>query len=197
MGAYAELVVAGGSTLVTMASVAERAGVAERTVYRHFPNGRALLDGLSEQVTGALRGHGVPDIRGTTLDAALEHAEALYRGFEAAGAPMKAAVIAAISAGYRSPGQGGRVDQIRHALRAELPDLSESDLGEALTMVRFQLGATAWYLLTEREGLSTDQAARLSARAVRAFVDSLAQGASPAAPKSRDRDVPARTPREV
>ncbi len=171
--AYADLVVAGGSSSVTMAAVAERAGVAERTVYRHFSNGRALLDGLSAQASAVMRELGAEGLAGLSLDEAIDRAEDLYRGFEAAGAPIKAAIIASLFEGYRSPGQGQRVDHIRAALHAELPHLGDAALAEIVVLVRFQLGGWAWYLLTEREGLTTEQAARLSARAVRALVADL------------------------
>jgi AcrR family transcriptional regulator len=173
LAAYADLVVAQGTSAVTMAAVADRAGVAERTVYRHFPNARALLDGLSEEAGAVMREHGADQLVQAGLSDAVDRAAVLYQGFEAAGAPMKAAVIAGLSGDYRSPGQGSRVSHIHDAVRRELPNLSEAELHEAVVMIRFQLGAWAWYLLTEREGLTTGQAARLSARAVRAFVADL------------------------
>src|SRR3954449_2901973 len=39
---------AGGIEDFSVARLARRAGVSERTVYRHFPTREALLDGLSE-----------------------------------------------------------------------------------------------------------------------------------------------------
>jgi AcrR family transcriptional regulator len=172
LAAYADLVVAGRSSNVTMAAVAARAGVAERTVYRHFPSGQSLLDGLSEQASAVMRERGA-ELAGRSLDDAIGRAGELYRGFEAAGPPLKAAIIAGLDAGYRSPGQSGRVDHIREALREEFPGLAEDELAETVVLLRFQLGGWAWYLLTEREGLSTEQAARLSARAAGAVLADL------------------------
>ena len=40
---------------VTTRDIATLAGVSERTVYRHFPDRRALLDGLSQRSASALR----------------------------------------------------------------------------------------------------------------------------------------------
>lgn len=91
---------------------------------------------------------------------------------------MKAAIVAGLSEGYRSPDQPGRIEAVRAALRAHLPHLNEAALEEAVVMTRFQLGAQAWYLLTEREGLTTEQAARLSAQAVLAYVRSLREPVS-------------------
>lgn len=156
-----------------MAAVAERAGVAERTVYRHFPNAKALLDGLSEEASAVMHEHGADRPSDVSLDDAPRWALELYRGFEAAGPAMKAAIVAGLSEGYRSPGQPARIDTVRQMLRAELPHLDDAELDEVVVMARFQLGGSAWYLLTQREGLSTEQAARLSARAVQAFVRSL------------------------
>jgi len=181
LAAYADLVVAERSSDITMAAVAARAGVAERTVYRHFPNGQALLDGLSEQASAVMRERGA-ELGGRSLDEAIAGAERLYRGFEAAGPPIKAAIIAGLDAGYRSPGQPGRVDHIREALHAEFPHLSDDELTEAVVLLRFQLGGWAWYLLTEREGLSTEQAARISARAAGAVLADLRREA-----RARDR----------
>lgn len=181
LAAYADLVVEHGTSGVTMAAIADRAGVAERTVYRHFPNGRALLDGLSAQASVVMRERGAELGEGVSLREAVDRVEVLYRGFEAAGAPMKAAIIAGLSEGYRSPGQPGRVDAIRRGLRAELPHLDDDEIAEIVTMLRFQLGGWAWYLLTQREGLTTEQAARLSGRAVRALVADLRREARAAA----------------
>lgn len=173
LDAFAAAVVERGLPAVTMGGVAERVGISERTVYRHFPNATSMLDALSERTASVMRHRGVADVSGTNLEDALGSAEDLYRGFEEAGPPMKAAVIASLTTGYRNPGQPGRVEHIRDAVSSELPRLSQQQLDEIVIMIRYQLGGWAWYLLTEREGLSVDRAAQLSARGVRALMQDL------------------------
>lgn len=173
MDAFAELVVAQGTSRVTMAAVAERAEVSERTVYRHFPTSASLLDALSDRASAAMREHGTLELARQRLPEAFDGVADLYAGFEAAGAPLKAAIIAGLAEGYRNPRQAQRVEWIRHALADELPGLSEDELDETVVLLRFQIGAWAWYLLTEREGLTTQQAAQLSARAARALIEDL------------------------
>jgi AcrR family transcriptional regulator len=48
--AFAAEVVEGGLDELSFRSVAERAGVSERTVFRHFPTREELIDGFNQYV---------------------------------------------------------------------------------------------------------------------------------------------------
>lgn len=54
--AAAELIVDEGLENFSMLAVADRASVSERTVYHHFPNQQALLDGFTNWVDQQLPG---------------------------------------------------------------------------------------------------------------------------------------------
>jgi AcrR family transcriptional regulator len=78
--ALAEQVVDAGMEDFSIARVAERAGVAARTVYHHFPDREALMDGLYHYVEARL---GFADVaRPKSLDGLPAFTESTFRAIE-------------------------------------------------------------------------------------------------------------------
>jgi AcrR family transcriptional regulator len=161
-----------GPAQTTMSAVAEHAGVRRSTLYRHFPDERALFGACSAHWTEAnpppdislWEGIDDPDRRLTT---ALEEMYAYYR--QAGGmidkllrdektVPVVAEKFApyhqylAIAADILSRGRG---------LRGNAAKRTRAAIGHALTF-------RTWQDLTEAQGLDDDQAADVMSRLVAA-----------------------------
>jgi AcrR family transcriptional regulator len=160
-----------GPARTTISAIAERAGVRRATVYRHFPDERALLLGCS----GAWRERNpVPDpVAWSAIadpPARLEHAlDALYRWYEQAE-PMLSAVLRDMQAmPIIAELQAGRLEYlagVENGLAA-----GWGARGKAAARVRATIGLAldfyAWRTLNER-GLSRRDAVAVMSSAVRA-----------------------------
>jgi AcrR family transcriptional regulator len=164
-----------GPARTTISAIAERAGVRRATVYRHFPDERALFLGCS----GAWRErHPLPDPAtwsgivdpAARLEAALE---ALYRWYEQAE-PMLSAVLRDIDAmPLIGELQAGRLAYLA-GVEAGLAS-GWGARGAAARRLRATIGLAldffTWRTLTER-GLARGEATAVMCSAVRAAAPS-------------------------
>jgi AcrR family transcriptional regulator len=160
-----------GPARTTVSAIAERAGVRRATVYRHFPDERALFLGCS---TAWRERHPVPDPAtwaaiadpAARVEAALD---ALYRWYEQAE-PMLSALLRDIEAmPIIGELQAGRLEYL-----ASVEDGLASGWGvrgKAAKRLRAAIGLAldffAWRTLNER-GLSRGEAIAVMSSAVRA-----------------------------
>lgn len=160
-----------GPARTTISAIAERAGVRRATVYRHFPDERALMLGCSgawaerHPVPAPTDWAGIEDPE-ARVEAALE---ALYRWYEA-GEPMLSAVLRDIEAmpiiGEMQAGRQAYLTAVEDGLAA-----GWGARGRAATRLRATIGLAldffAWRTLHER-GLERRDAVAVMASAVRA-----------------------------
>ncbi|MCE7795110.1 TetR/AcrR family transcriptional regulator [Sphingobium sufflavum] len=135
--------------------VAERAGVARRTVYRYFPDQAALMQPVWECVT-ALAGTSVtlPD----SEEAMLASMPEIYRAFDAV-APLATVIRStALGRAVRLAQKDQRTASYRAAVADAVKDLPEQDglLATALLQV---LHTTPWLEMRDDWSLSGDQVA--------------------------------------
>jgi AcrR family transcriptional regulator len=162
-----------GPARTTISAIAERAGVRRATVYRHFPDERALFLGCS----GAWQAqHPVPDPSdwaaiadpAARLETALD---AVYGWYEGA-APMLSAVLPDVHAvPMVAELQAGRLAYLRAVEDGLVPGWGAR--GKAATKLRAALALAldfyAWRTLHER-GLARAETVAVMAAAVRAAV---------------------------
>jgi AcrR family transcriptional regulator len=161
-----------GPARTSVSAVAERAGVRRSTVYRHFPDERALF--------GACSAHWVasnppPDVRGwksiaepdARLDAALAELYAYYRQTEdmldrlqrdAAAVPIVDELMAAFRAMLS---EATAVLMRGRGLRGASRDRTRAAIGHALAF-------STWQDLTGTQGLDDNRAVELASRLVAA-----------------------------
>jgi AcrR family transcriptional regulator len=146
----------GEGTDINHDRVAERAGVARRTVYRYFPDQAALMQPLWDRVV-TLAGPGVTFPK--SMDDMLASLPVIYRGFDA---------IAGLATIVRSTPQGRAVrlaqkDRRRasytEAVAPVVRDLSPEDQMLATAMLAV-LHTTPWLEFRDQWELSGDQMAR-------------------------------------
>ena len=160
-----------GDAVLNHDTLAERAGVARRTVYRYFPDRGVLMDAALLRVR-ELAGPQVayPD----SAEALLETLEPIYTGFDA---------IAPIAVMLRATPQGRalrlaqkerRVASYTDALADAVKALPEDDRKLATAMLQV-LHTTPWLEMRDQWGLDGGQIARATGWAVRTLLKDLKQ----------------------
>ena len=164
---------------VTMRDIATSAGVSERTVYRHFPDRRALLEGLSRRVP-ELDGFkpsfgvgGLDDIAPTSR----RLMELLDEHYVTARAE---AVFNADPRRFAADTQANTRD-MRELLAKELPDLSEREQLHIAAVIRCLVSSQAWLRMREEFGVPGIESGPVVAWVIDAIIRELRAGNTPAA----------------
>jgi AcrR family transcriptional regulator len=136
---------------VTLRAVAERAGVHERTVYRHFATEQdlrsAVLQRLEQEAGTTLEGLAMADLP--------EHVSQVFRYLSSFTASTRASSDASFAAIDRR-----RKQAILAAVTAESPGWDDRDRRTAAAMIDVLWGLPTFQRLVTAWGLDTDDAAR-------------------------------------
>lgn len=125
---------------LTMRAIARRAGVAERTIFRHFASRDELLDALAMEVAQRLELPPAPD----SIEALAQAPQALYRAYEARERLTQAALHSELFDRIRQTVARERWDAIRRLLDGYAPRRSERERTYAAANIRYMLSASAW-----------------------------------------------------
>lgn len=183
--ALAQVIAEGGTTDFTVEDVAAQAGVATRTVYRHFPSRQALLDALAEHLDerfGELRAadelpglvDDVPD-----ADALLSTVPAVMRRFDDLEPFSTAMVLTANRGMLRSQRHDRRTEQFRELLAGKLERVDAGQRDAVFALARHLLSSQTWFALRKEFGLDGETAGRTVAQAIGALLDAAATDRQP------------------
>jgi AcrR family transcriptional regulator len=165
---------------VSMAEIAETAGVSLRTLYRYFPDRASLLRAAGEHVYASL---GVPfEISGPEAISAsfLDAAKRLTTRPEL----TRALVRTPAGRATRSPVRGRRIEAIRAALEPVTDQLDPDTARAATAVITHLCSAASWVFIADDQGLDDAEAQRSVAWAVDVLISALRQ-AGPAAASVR------------
>lgn len=134
---------------VTVRAVAERAGVNERTVYRHFENERALRDAVLARIEKEV----AVEPEAFTLDNLPEATARIYEyvaSFPLRGRAPRDATVESITRRQR--------EGLRSAVVQAVPDWDEREQAVAAAMLDILLSVTSYERLVVEWGLEPDDA---------------------------------------
>jgi AcrR family transcriptional regulator len=160
---------------VSMAEIAESAGVSLRTLYRYFPDRASLLQAAGEHLYASL---GVPlEITGpdTISDSLLDAAKRLATRPEL----TRALVRTPAGRATRSPMRERRVEAIRAALAPMTEDLDPETARWATAVIAHLCSAASWVYIADEQGLDDADAQRAVAWTIDFLVSSLQRSAPP------------------
>ena len=157
--------------------VADRAGLAHRTVYRHFPTREALIDGIAERFEASVAERRF--IEGDTIEEVVERIEARFAWFDSESDLVHAVAVKTLATGERTPPSRRRGERMRALMREKYPNLPPDETEAAFVAVRALIGMVGWHLLTS-DGVASDVAARTVRRMVEVALADL---------ESRDREA--------
>lgn len=184
MAAGTELVLAGGSTTLTMTAVAERADVALRTVYNHF----ATVDDLFAAVMGAINDEFAAlapepvDAENGSPETALRELTGQWFAEIARHADRLAALLTIRGSAELdralAVARQLRLERVRSIMTvAERRGLLRVSLDDAVAMAYVQTSYQTWAALVPQLGMTTEAAADLVTRSVAAFAFGRRRGA--------------------
>lgn len=147
---------------VTMAAVAERAGVSEPTLYRHFPNKRNLFAALGSDLYRKTTAGVAP----SNLDELIEFLPTLYQRF----AEMEATTrwnLAAPQDEVARPTASERLPILREALGPAFADLQPADSNALLRGLLLLTSPTSLLYWQDYLGVSVEEAAETASWLIR------------------------------
>ena len=153
--AAALLNAAGSPEEITFKAVAERAGVTEMTVYRHFPTREDLLRGLWRQINASMGpGIGMP----TSIDELLAQHAPLFAGFDQLAPQIVASITTAQGREMRAAMNDRRRRAFRGIVDEIAPDLAPAARTRAAAVLQLLHSAHAWMSLRDQWGLDSREA---------------------------------------
>ena len=170
---------------VTMAAVAERAGVSEPTLYRHFPNKRNLFAALGSDLYRETTAGVAP----SNLDELIEFLPTLFERFAELEATTRWNLAAPQDEVVR-PKAAERVSTLRAALGPALADLTPADADALLRGLLLLTSPTSLLYWQDYLGVSVDEAAETASWLIRRLAtteqigpSAHAEGAEPQPPR--------------
>ena len=170
VGAALDLIV-GGAEGVTMQEVAKAAGVALRTVFRHFPTRDDLLDATWQAMQ--VRMGETPEL--ATLDELTAFMPELFGRYGALEDQIRGAMFAQTFVSSRQRLGSDRARKMRRAVAAQFTGGDERSRAMAASAAYTLTVPLVSIVLKEAFGLSSPEAARASAWAIRVLAAAYAE----------------------
>jgi AcrR family transcriptional regulator len=174
--ALVRVVLEEGVHAFSVATVAERAGISHRTVYRHFASREELLEGLSEVIEST----GLPAAVAARRDKPmLEHARegsgGLFGELERIRDRATAEFIIGVALRHNTRGRRQRWAQVQAEVREHFPALTPDEQLAGAAVLRALLSSNAWFHLCVQLGVPIDAAVQGTSRAIELVLEDLTQ----------------------
>ncbi len=157
----------GGVEDFSVARLARRAGVSERTVYRHFPTREALLDGLSEWYNERVADF--PD--DVAADAIAPTIAQVFADFDAHESLARAVLASPGGREMRRHARAARLARLDAALAPVLKDADPERAAASRALIFALCSAQTWQSMRDEGGLDGATAGRAVARAIELILD--------------------------
>lgn len=172
--AVVEVVTRDGVHAFSVQNVANAAGVALRTVYRHFATREALLEGLDDLLERRVAQSGSTPPPLDNLDDLPDAIEPMFRVFDASRDAMRAYVAISVAIGSTVPRFDQRTRTLRELVSKRFPSLAPGEARAAAAMIRLLCSTRSWFHLTTELDLTSNAAAGVVSNTLRALLADLA-----------------------
>ena len=160
---------------LTFAGVAARAGMTERTVYRHFETRDALMAAAWARINVLVKTPEMPSTPGTLIG----QPATAFPAFDAEEKLMRMLVLSPEGHALRLSANAKRTASIRAAVKTARPDLKEPEFTRVCAAAQLLDSSFAWLMMKDYWGLSGHEAGRASSDAIAALLASPAQKHKP------------------
>ena len=145
-------------------SIGRAAGIAVRTVYRHFPTRSNLLDEVWEELDERL---GLSKLPTTSSAAIIEFVPQLFGRLNVNSDIVNALITS--STGHEMSRRTGerRLQAIRQALAHETDQLPRTERNRLIGLVRVLTSPMTWHILSQKADMSRDEPAQTVTWALR------------------------------
>lgn len=161
---------------LTTKELAAAAGVSERTVYRHFPDRTALVEGLTERFMSSTE---LPPAVPGRIDAIGELVVELFRVLEEHHAAAQAEALLNADPRRYSDATRRHTEQFRALFEAGFPDLDAGRQQSIAAVVRVLASPQSWLRMRAEFGVGGEESGPVVAWAVGALIDEVERGNPP------------------
>ena len=147
---------------LTLARVAQAAGVTERTIYRHFATRETLLEAVWARVNASMASPVFPQ----SAAALIAQPREVFPQFDAEEALIRAIVFTRQGRELRLSVNEGRKAAMRAAVREARPDLEEPDFTRLCAVVQLLDSSFAWSVMKDYWGLDGENAGIAASEAI-------------------------------
>jgi AcrR family transcriptional regulator len=157
LDAYADLSLERGFDNFTMQDIADAAGISHRTLYRHYENREAILDGMTTDLDSQVM---------RPVDTSMPPVGFLVHNYAVFGRyrkPMRLVTLLREAGITTGGGRDNRTQYMREALSTVGPGLSDLGRQQLLGLSRLVAGAISWVRLTSDDINLTDEQAGAAA----------------------------------
>jgi AcrR family transcriptional regulator len=151
-----------GETPLTMSAVAERAGITDRTVYRHFETREALVRATWSRMQQRVASQGFPRTAETMIDSPLR----LFPRFDAARELVRASLYSPAGLDMRMSSNAERQEAMLASVRDAFPDADEQWLRRRAAVSQLINSAYGWEVLRQYWGIEGEQAGKAASEAL-------------------------------
>jgi AcrR family transcriptional regulator len=169
---FARMVVDEGIETVSIQRVADRAGLAHRTVYRHFSSRQELIDQLAEWLDQRLLERGGIYHLDSIDDLPCAVAKNA-RLFDDEADLVKALVLATWSGSGPAAAQQQRTRDFAKFVSSVTVDLNPTEAAVFAAIVRYLASSRTWFALREESGLTGAESGPVLAWAIQTLLDAL------------------------
>jgi AcrR family transcriptional regulator len=165
---------------ITTREIAERAGVSQPTVYRHFPDRNALLEGLTDRIEAIMAERGADEGPLALDDLAALAGQSLALTEEHA---VLATAEAVLNADPRrlSKASRDRSAELLSVVAESLPDYDDRDHIRITALLRNVYSVQTWLRMREEFGIPGDESGPIVAWAMETLVNEIRAGRFPRA----------------
>ncbi len=163
---------------VSTKQIAERAGVSQPTVYRHFPDRVALVEGLADRVDQMVIAY-----HGSTPPATVEEgaawAEAAFKATD--DHAIETTAEAVLNADPRRFSEASRrhTGEVNQAVARSLPELDERGQRHFAALMRTLVSVQTWLRMREEFGMDGTESGQVVSWALRALLKEVRNGNLP------------------
>ena len=176
LDALTELLAEHRADEITTRMIAEGAGVSQPTVYRHFPDRAALMEGLAARVASLAEGFAIVPM---TIDEWIARAvDAFVVADENAAVATAEVILNSDPRRYSEPTRQRSVALVQSLAHA-LPELDDRDQARVGAMFRVLASAQTWLRMREEFGLTGAESGEVVGWALGVLADAIRAGDFP------------------
>ncbi len=146
-----------------LSDVAARAGMTERTLYRHFATREEMLKALWPHLQARVGASGFPATAADLVETPLW----LFPNFDTEDGAVRASLHSSAGRELRRASNSERQAAIRQAVREARPGLAEPALTRLCAVIHLVAGAYGWAVMKDAWDLNGKEAGRAASDAVR------------------------------